>query len=107
MRRHDLIGRILGIIVFLGGIAVLAFVFMTAYHFFQSPLGEIKPPVQGTSATSPATDQLGRSALSVLIRIALLIVMTIVGSLIAGRGVQMYFASSDSTRHRDSITPHD
>lgn len=106
MRKHDLFGRILGIIVFLGGIGVLAFVFMTAYHFFNSPLGEIRPPAQMAADAAPAAE-LGQSALRVLIRIALLIVMTIVGSLIAGRGVQMYFASIGSLRPRDPITPHE
>jgi len=106
MRRHDLLGRVLGIIVFLGGIGVLAFVFVTAYHFFNSPLGEIKPPTHAPSAV-PATTQLGSSALSLFIRIALLVVMTIVGSLIAGRGAQMYFASSDNVHPRDAITPQD
>ena len=81
------------------------FVFTTAYHLFYSPLGEIKASAQGSSA-APATQQIGQSALSLLVRIALLIVMTIVGSLIAGRGIQMYFASGDS-HPREPITPRD
>lgn len=104
MRRHDLVGRILGILVFLGGIAALALVFMIAYNYFNSPLGELKPPVR--TQTVPPAAQLGKSALAMLIRIGLLIVMTIAGSLIAGRGVQMYFASSDS-HPRESIAPRD
>jgi hypothetical protein len=106
MRRHDLLGRILGIIVFLGGVAALALVFMTAFHFFNSPLGEIKPPTHTPSTVAPAT-QLGNSALNMLIRIGLLIVMTIAGSLIAGRGVQMYFASTEPAHPRESIAPKD
>lgn len=105
MRRHDLLAKVLGLVVFLGGIAVLAFVFMTAYHLFHSPLGAIKTAAPGSSVT-PAAQQIGQSALSLLVRIALLIVMTIVGSLIAGRGVQMYFASGD-LHPREPITPQD
>ncbi len=106
MRRHDLLGRILGIIVFLGGIAALALVFTIAHRFFNSPMGEIKAPVQAAS-TVPAAAQLGSSALTMLIRIGLLIVMTIAGSLIAGRGVQMYFAATDSIHPREAIAPKD
>jgi hypothetical protein len=106
MRRHDLVGRILGILVFLGGIAALALVFMIAYHYFNSPLGELKPPLRAPSTVPPAT-QLGKSALAMLIRIGLLIVMTIAGSLIAGRGVQMYFASTEPAHPRESIAPKD
>lgn len=106
MRRHDLLGRILGILVFLGGVAALALVFSVAYNYFNSPMGQIKPPTPGGSSLPPAT-QLGNSALVMLIRIALLIVMTLAGSLIAGRGVQMYFASTEPAHPRESIAPKD
>ncbi len=106
MRRHDLFGRILGIAVFLGGIGVLAFVFLTAFHFFNSPMGHLQAHPQPGSSI-PATAQLGSSALRLLVQIALLIVMTIVGSLIAGRGVQMYFASGGGAHSREPIVPKD
>lgn len=106
MRRHDLFGRILGIVVFLGGIGVLAFVFLTAFHFFNSPIGHLQTSAEPKSAI-PATAQLGTSALRLLVQIALLVVMAIVGSLIAGRGVQLYFASGGSAHPREPIAPKD
>ncbi|MGC8863705.1 MAG: hypothetical protein ACP5R5_13150 [Armatimonadota bacterium] len=92
MRKGDLVGRVVGIVVFLGGIGLLAFVFATAYSWFSTPSAAL-PTSASPASTAPATAQLGRSALGILERIALLIVMTIVGSLLAGRGVQLYFAS--------------
>jgi len=91
MHRHDLVGRLLGIAVFLVGVGLLAFVFLMAYGFFSSD-------ILGSRAIKdvgePVATQLGRSAVDMLAKIGLLIVMTIVGSLIAGRGIQLYFAST-------------
>jgi len=92
MRRGDLIGRVIGIVVFLGGIGLLAFVFATAYAWFSTPSAAL-PTSASPGSSGPATAQLGKSALDILERIGLLVVMTIVGSLLAGRGVQLYFAS--------------
>jgi hypothetical protein len=104
IRKEDLVGRIIGIIIFLGGVGLLVFVFMTAYSWFASPtVGLQAGPVKG--AIAPAATQLGQSAMALLVRICLLIVMTIVGSLLAGRGVQLYFAASHAKA--PSIAPKD
>lgn len=105
MRKDDLVGRILGILVFLGGVALLALVFAAAYGWFTSPgAGLQTAPVKGSAA--PVTAQLGQSAMYMFIKIALLIVMAIVGSLLAGRGAQLYFAAANAGR-RPSIAPSD
>ncbi len=97
MRRDELVGRILGMLVFLGGVGLLAFVFSTTYQFFNSAAGQIQgAPIKGAAAA--ATSQISQSALVLLVRIGLLIVMTIVGSLLAGRGIQLYFAASNAGR---------
>lgn len=91
MRERDLAARIIGLIVFALGIAILIASFVIAYRLFASPVGGLAtapPPVGGP----PATINLGRCALAVLIRIGALIIMVLVGSLVASRGVQMYFA---------------
>ena len=100
MQRNDLVGRIIGILVFLGGVGLLAFVFSLAYTFFTSSVGGL----QGAKAPGgTVAAQLGQSAVVTLARIALLIVMTIVGSLLASRGIQLYFAATGSRHvHRDS-----
>jgi len=91
MRKDELLGRFLGIIVFLGGIGLLGFVFVHAYSWFATSGAGLSVPAGSSSAGTTA--QLGQSALRMLVRIGLLIVMTIVGSLLAGRGIQLYFAS--------------
>lgn len=93
MHKTDLFGRILGIVVFLAGIVVLAVVFVMAYHFFTSPDSHIQIARQAKSQEAPTT-QLGISALSMLARILALIVMTIVGSLIASKGIHLYFQAA-------------
>jgi len=104
MRKGDLLGRIIGIVVFLGGIGLLSFVFATAYSWFSTPPAALATsPTPGS--TAPATAQLGKSAVVMLEKIGLLIVMTIVGSLLAGRGVQLYFASVNAKP--PSIAPKD
>lgn len=92
MRRSDLLGRIIGLVVFLGGIGLLAFIFSAAYGWFTEPSAGLQTaPVTGSSV--PATTQLGTSLIRLLVRIGLLLVMTIIGSLLASRGAQLYFAA--------------
>ncbi len=101
MRNGDLAGRILGGVVFLAGVGILVFVFVLAYGFFTAEDAGIQLPTQGAAPNAsapPVTTQLGTSALIVLIRIALLIVMAVVGSLLAGRGIQLYFGAGGDRR---------
>ena len=98
MERTDLTGRVLGIIAFLGGIGVLAVVFVFAYTFFTSQSSVLPIPSDPNAPAAP-TSQLGASAVDILAKILTLIVMTIVGSIIAGKGLQMYFnATGGGTR---------
>jgi len=93
MRRDDIFARILGIFVFLGGVGLLAFVFYVAYDWFVTPSAGIQMSASKGASAPPAT-LLGASALQLLIKLALLLIMTIVGSLLAGKGIHIYFASS-------------
>lgn len=81
--RGDWIGRILGIAVFLLGVGLLWVAFREAYRMFVAPL---------PSAES-SLPQLGQIGMELLKRLALLIIMTLAGSLVANKGVQLYFAS--------------
>ena len=100
MQKGDLVGRIVGMLVFLAGIGILVFVFIAAYQYFNSNAIILKPSAPAT-ATTPATTRLGESAVLLFGRIALLIVMAIAGSQVASRGIQLYFAA---TGHRRTIT---
>lgn len=97
MRRDDLVTRIIGIIVFLGGVGLMAFSFVVAYDWFNDPAAGIQTAAPPGTDASP-TAQLGTSALRLFIRLGLLLIMTIIGSLLAGRGAQIYFAASNQGR---------
>ncbi len=77
---------LLGVLVFLAGVALLAFTFKLAYEMFMVPpqdaLG-IKPkqPIDLGMA--------GQSFVGVIIKVLMLIVMGFVSSLIANRGVSL------------------
>jgi hypothetical protein len=81
--RGDWIGRLLGIAVFLLGVGVLWIVFREAHQMFTAPL----------PSAEKSLPRLGQIGIEVLKKLGLLIVMTLAGSLIANKGVQMYFAS--------------
>lgn len=91
MQKRDLAARFIGLLVFALGIAILVFSFYAAYKLFTAPTqGIILAPAK--PGGPPATSALGSSALSILVRIGSLFIMVLVGSMIASRGVQMYFA---------------
>ena len=98
MHRKDLVGRLLGIVIFLLGVVLLTFVFFAAYGFFSADVISAQNP-------EPIANQLGRSAINVLAKIGYLIVMTIAGSLIAGKGITLYFASGGHSL-REEIAPN-
>ena len=88
-------GRIVGMIVFLVGIAVLLFVLITAYQMFSAPASDLFQTGSGT-ASSPTAVGLGSSIAVVLVKIGLLFVMTLAGSLLAGKGIQLYIGSGEN-----------
>ena len=80
--------RRLGMIVFLLGIALLIAVFVMAYRVFATPISTL---ICGAGGSASATaSQLGTAVVATLIRIGLLFVMTLAGSLIASRGISLY-----------------
>jgi len=91
MQRREVAARAIGLLVFALGIVILVVSFFIAYKLFSSPTSGITV-TPGTPGGTSAAASLGRSALFVLIRIGALLVMVLVGSVVATRGVQMYFA---------------
>ncbi len=81
--RGDWIGRILGIAVFLLGVGVLWIVFREAHQMFTAPL----------PSAEKSLPKLGQIGMDTLKKLGLLVIMTLAGSLIANKGVQMYFAA--------------
>ena len=93
MRKDSVAGRVLGILVFLVGIGILVTVAVIAYNLF-SASGSALSVTPGSP--SGATSQLGASAIRLLYRLALLIVLCLAGSLVAARGLHFYFVATGS-----------
>ena len=89
MQNRDLVARVIGLVVFTLGIAILVVSFVFAYRLFTSTGIAIAP---GKPGGPSASVNLGSSAIVTLARIGALFIIVLVGSLIASRGVQMYFA---------------
>jgi len=85
MRTRGIAARVIGLLVFALGIAVLVFSFYTAYRMFTAAGDAV-------SSGSASAGSLGSSALGAVIKLCALFIMVLVGSVVASRGVQMYFA---------------
>jgi hypothetical protein len=90
--------RILGILVFLGGVALIAYVFWSANTLFHQPPPSVPTAAASKAATSSAVApsaavEIGRSMVDYLKQLLTLLVMSIAGSLIASKGAQMYFSA--------------
>ena len=87
-------GRFVGLLVFLGGIALLALAFTLAYQAFHNP--ELIIPLRElrrTPAPAPATVYV-----PAVLRLILLFAMGYIASLIAARGAQMFFSARRGAR---------
>ena len=82
-------GRIVGMMIFALGIIALVFVFGIAYRMFTLPADQLFATPALTAAN------LGSAAVLILIRIALLFIMTLAGALIASRGIQLYLGCGE------------
>lgn len=88
--RRDLTGSLLGLAVFLGGIALLLFTFKTAYALFTEPPARVLGLEKGQPVDLGSA---GSNLVASVFRVVLLVVMAIVGSIIANRGIQLYTSS--------------
>ena len=102
MRHGDLFGRILGVLVFLAGVALMVLVFKDAHMMFTSDSMGLQVGPTGKAAAG-ATSQLGASAVSMFARLGLLLVMAVVGSLVANKGINLYFASHAARKSVDVV----
>ena len=84
-------GRVVGMLVFLVGIAILLFVFAIAYKMFISPASTFL----AAGGASPNASTLGVSVIWIFVRIALLFVMVLAASSVASRGIHLYLGSGE------------
>ena len=82
--RRDWLGSSLGFIAFLGGIGLLLLTFQLAYEMFHVPANQALNVVPGKTLQ---INEVGMSFAGVVIRILLLLVMGLMGSLVANRGI--------------------
>jgi hypothetical protein len=91
----DLSCRLVALLVFLLGIGILTFVFVTALHLFQSPVPGLET-LQTPGAPPPAAANIGLSLAGFARELLLLGVMTLAGSLLANKGAHLYFSAAYS-----------
>ncbi len=93
--RGDIFGRVMGALVMLGGLAVIFTVLWLAFRMFDDPnLG------LGAAKNTTASD-VGIGFGKLILRIALLFLGSISGSMIASKGINLYFASIPAAAHHD------
>lgn len=91
--------RLLGIAVFLGGVALLVYVFKSADLLFHQAPPTVPPAAAlqasaGSSAAAPsAALQIGQSLTDYLKKLLTLLLMCVAGSLIASKGIQLFFSA--------------
>ncbi|MGI4788657.1 MAG: hypothetical protein ACRYFS_07380 [Janthinobacterium lividum] len=98
--------RLVALLVFLIGIGMLVFVFVTALHLFHAPVPGLEP-LQTPGAPPPAAANIGMSLANFARELLLLGVMTLAGSLLANKGAHLYFSSVYSVPHDTPAVPAD
>ena len=103
--RGDLFAKVMGFLVMMVGLAVILGVLWLGFGMFKDPnLGMGRP-----GATAPSATDLGTGFVKLLLRLALLFLGSISGSLIANKGIHLYFTGSGAPSGTTVITtpqPH-
>lgn len=103
--RPDIPSRLLALVVFLLGIGLLCAVFSLAWTLFQSPVPNLNLPVKPGAITPPAAN-IGAALTAFVQKLLLLAVMTIAGSVIAGKGIHLYFGTTHGNPPHHPEEPH-
>lgn len=85
--RRDWLGSIGGLLIFAAGITLLSLVFKLAFEMFQTPP---RLALKIESGKPFDISGVGDALFGVIIKIALLFVMSIIGSVICNRGIHLY-----------------
>jgi hypothetical protein len=89
--RGDLFARVMGFVVFLLGVAIILMVLRLGFQMYEDPRVGISLTSR-TGASASATE-VGASFARLTVRIALLFLGSVSGSLIANKGINMYFSA--------------
>jgi hypothetical protein len=82
-----------GFLLFLGGAAMIAFVFSYANGLLSAPAPPVPQIGTGENAVSAAGLELGSSVVNLLQKLLILLVMCVAGSVLASQGVKILFAA--------------
>ncbi|RYG22814.1 hypothetical protein EON82_15975 [bacterium] len=88
--RRDATGSIVGLQVFFAGVGLLGLTFKLAYDQFNVPHAEALHLVKDQAFDARVT---GGGLADVLIRLGVLFVMAVVGSMVANKGIGLYSGS--------------
>jgi hypothetical protein len=84
----------IGMVVFLAGVGLLALVFSLAYNLFTTPPATaLGLNFTGDPKKDPTFAVIGTQFAGLLIRIGYLAVMSVVGSMVANKGINLYFSA--------------
>ena len=92
--RGDLTGRLIGMLVFLVGVGMLIWVFSIAYALFtSSSAAALGMHITGDPKKDPGVALIGTNFGWLLFRIAFLFIMSLSGSFISQKGINLYFSA--------------
>jgi len=100
--RKDYVGTLFGLVVFLAGIGLLVFVFKNAYELFSVP----PDTAIGINKKGPISiDEASRSGIALVWRIVLMMIMCVIASIIANRGIKLYSeAKNAEAKHAEATS---
>ena len=89
-RRNPILPQVIGMLVFAAGLFIIGYVLVLAFRLYQDPNLGLRPTPAGASPDAVA---LGTGFVQLIIRIVLLFLASICGSLIANKGINLYFTA--------------
>ncbi|MBL8047180.1 MAG: hypothetical protein JNJ45_00725 [Chthonomonas sp.] len=89
-KQRDWLGALVGLAVFLGGIAIIFWAFQQAYSLFGTPPETVLGVKKGETLD---LNRAGANGIGLVTRCLLLLVISIIGSVIANRGIKLYSES--------------
>lgn len=95
--KRGVAGEVVGLLTFLGGVAMLVGTFVIAWSLFQAP-PEQALGIQPKRALD--VDSVARTALGLAYRIVLLVLMSFLASLVANRGIKLYSTARSGPHER-------
>src|SRR5947209_7107090 len=97
--RGDIVGRLIGMLVFLLGVGLLIFVFIQATRLFGvKPADALGLTFTGDPKKDPTLALIGSRFVGLLLEIGILFLMAFAGSLVAQKGINLYFSALQHVR---------